>query len=76
MDKQVADRVAVIWARTLGLRHVGLDDDFADLGGDSLLALMIIDQITEEYPSSDPYRLAETRTVREVEEAISSAQIA
>jgi amino acid adenylation domain-containing protein len=34
--------VAAIWQEELGLRHVGIDDDFFDLGGDSLAALAIV----------------------------------
>jgi amino acid adenylation domain-containing protein/thioester reductase-like protein len=30
--------IAALWARLLGREHVGLDDDFFDLGGNSLLA--------------------------------------
>jgi CubicO group peptidase (beta-lactamase class C family) len=34
--------LAEIWAAVLGLPRVGVDDDFLDLGGDSMLAMQIV----------------------------------
>ncbi|MBP2328530.1 amino acid adenylation domain-containing protein/non-ribosomal peptide synthase protein (TIGR01720 family) [Kibdelosporangium banguiense] len=34
--------IAGIWARVLGLDHVGAHDDFFDLGGDSIVAIQIV----------------------------------
>ncbi|MBF9030982.1 amino acid adenylation domain-containing protein [Rhodobacterales bacterium HKCCE3408] len=38
----VATRLAAIWAELLGGPAVGMDDDFFDLGGDSLLAMRAV----------------------------------
>jgi aryl carrier-like protein len=35
--------VAAIWAEVLGRARVGVDDNFLDLGGDSLTALLLFD---------------------------------
>jgi amino acid adenylation domain-containing protein len=49
-DRYVAPRDAVeealshIWAQVLGVRQVGVDDDFFALGGDSILSLRILDR--------------------------------
>jgi amino acid adenylation domain-containing protein len=34
--------MAALWRRTLGVEHVGLDDNFFDLGGTSMLALQLL----------------------------------
>ncbi|MER6345050.1 non-ribosomal peptide synthetase/type I polyketide synthase [Streptomyces sp. NPDC001595] len=39
------ERLARIWCELLGVDHVGRDDDFFDLGGDSLLALHVFDRL-------------------------------
>jgi amino acid adenylation domain-containing protein len=39
--------VAAVWARCLGLPSVGADDDFFDLGGDSLLAIRLLAMVEE-----------------------------
>jgi thioesterase domain-containing protein len=38
-------QLASIWARLLGVDRVGIDDDFFQLGGTSLLAVRVINQI-------------------------------
>jgi acyl carrier protein len=42
-------RVAAIWADVLGGESVGVEDDFLILGGNSLLATMVIARIVEEF---------------------------
>jgi amino acid adenylation domain-containing protein len=38
-------RLAVIWSEVLNVTPVGLDDDFFDLGGDSILATRLINRL-------------------------------
>jgi acyl transferase domain-containing protein/pimeloyl-ACP methyl ester carboxylesterase/acyl carrier protein len=38
-------KLAQIWQDLFGIQEVGIDDDFSDLGGDSLLAVQMISQI-------------------------------
>ncbi|MFI9769612.1 amino acid adenylation domain-containing protein [Streptomyces sp. NPDC052415] len=40
------ERLARIWCEVLGVDRVGPDDDFFELGGDSLLALQVFDRLT------------------------------
>ncbi|MDO8994586.1 MAG: phosphopantetheine-binding protein, partial [Daejeonella sp.] len=40
--------VARIWAETLGLESVGLDDDFFELGGHSLIAVQVMIRMEKE----------------------------
>src|SRR2546422_10726819 len=44
----VETTLAAIWARTLGLERVGRQDNFFDLGGDSLPAGPVFPPIEEE----------------------------
>jgi thioesterase domain-containing protein/acyl carrier protein len=61
--------IAALWERILDVSPVGLDDEFFDLGGDSLLALQIFHEIeratgrslpiTAIYDAATPRRLAD-----------------
>jgi acyl carrier protein len=56
--------LASMWASVLGLDRVGLDDDFFELGGDSLQAARIAARATAEWKLSIPARtLLEAPTV-------------
>ncbi len=58
-------KVAAIVARVLGMREVGLDDDFFDLGGDSLLGMIALMEIERELGVAPPPSLLfEGSTVR------------
>ncbi len=46
--------LAGIWADTLGLEHVGIDDSFFDLGGDSLLSVALLSKILTMFPGIRP----------------------
>ncbi|WP_326760221.1 amino acid adenylation domain-containing protein [Streptomyces phaeochromogenes] len=41
------ERVAAIWQETLGVRRVGVDDGFYELGGDSIRAVMLVGALRE-----------------------------
>jgi acyl carrier protein len=42
-------RLATIWASALGMDVVGVEDRYSDLGGDSFLATVIIDEIERTF---------------------------
>ena len=42
-------KLASIWQQVLGLEQIGINDDFLNLGGDSLLATQIINRIREAF---------------------------
>jgi pyochelin synthetase len=48
----VERRVALIWARLLGMERVGRDESFFELGGDSLLAAQLAGQLREQLPEA------------------------
>jgi aryl carrier-like protein len=39
--------VAAVWQESLGRADVGLDDDFFELGGDSLIALRVVAELEQ-----------------------------
>jgi acyl carrier protein len=41
--------VAEIWAEALRIRHIGIHDNFLDLGGDSLAAIRVIVQLEQRF---------------------------
>ncbi|MFD9963570.1 alpha/beta fold hydrolase [Amycolatopsis sp. NPDC058986] len=41
--------ITVLWRKSLDVREVGADDDFFELGGNSLIGMRIIDQVRESY---------------------------
>ena len=41
----VEERVATIWGQVLGVEGVGVDDDFLELGGSSLLATRVVSRV-------------------------------
>jgi len=43
------DTLATIWAEVLGLEKVEIDDNFFDLGGESLLTIQLVERIEEAF---------------------------
>jgi acyl carrier protein len=61
----VERRVAAIWSTHMDVRSVGVNDDFLELGGDSLSALGIIAAIETEFGRSlDVYEFMSAASVR------------
>ena len=60
MPDTLQDQVAAIWARALGVKKVGLDDNFFALGGHSLLLVRLTTEIRQtfgvELPLADVMR--------------------
>jgi len=59
-----------IWRQVLELPEIGVDDDFHDLGGDSLQALVIARRLGEEGFEVMPSAVLRRPTVRRLAEAI------
>jgi acyl-coenzyme A synthetase/AMP-(fatty) acid ligase/acyl carrier protein len=49
--------IARIWSEVLEVDRVGVDDDFLDLGGDSLMGARIIARVTDRFDVTVPLRL-------------------
>ncbi|BEK92864.1 non-ribosomal peptide synthase/polyketide synthase [Nocardia seriolae] len=63
-ETPIQETVAGVFAEILGLERVGLDDDFFDLGGNSLLATRVVTRIGSALDTTVPMRaLFEAGTV-------------
>ncbi|MBY0278541.1 amino acid adenylation domain-containing protein, partial [Candidatus Binatia bacterium] len=60
------ERLAAIWAEILGVERVGIDDDFFDLGGDSVLAIRMVARASEAGIHLSPRHLLDHPTVAEL----------
>lgn len=58
------DTLARIWAEVLGLDAVGADDNFFDLGGDSILSIQIVARAAKAGIRLTPRQLFQHQTVR------------
>ena len=64
-----------MWAEVLGVQQVGLDDDFFDLGGHSLVGVRLFAKIKKTYQVDlELAVLFEARTVRRLADVIRKAQ--
>jgi phthiocerol/phenolphthiocerol synthesis type-I polyketide synthase E len=60
-------KLAQIWQEILGVEPIGIDDDYIDLGGDSLLATRLVDRIVTELNTTlSIVTLYDRPTVREL----------
>ena len=68
---EVERRVAEIWSAQMDIASVGVNDDFLELGGDSLSALGIISAIETEFDRPlDVYEFMSAASVRRLAEIL------
>jgi len=66
--------IAKIWSQILGVEHVGVYDDFFDLGGHSLMATQILSRLRDSVNVEIPLRaMYEIPTVANLAEAVEAA---
>jgi thioesterase domain-containing protein len=66
-DTFTRKKLAQIWAEVLDLHAVGINDNFFDLGGNSLLASRVIDRIIRKFGTELPLRsLFEAPTIAQL----------
>lgn len=80
LEQQVAD----IWAELLDLDEVGVDDDFFELGGDSILAMRMVIAAEQRLGRTAPLRFLRQPTIanmvgllsEEADDSVAPAQVA
>jgi acyl-CoA synthetase (AMP-forming)/AMP-acid ligase II/acyl carrier protein len=71
------ERLAELWCEVLGVRRVGIEDNFLALGGHSLLAMQLITRVRGAFSIDLPLRmLYETSSLEELAAAVAAAQAA
>ena len=66
----VEQKLMKIWADVLKLEHVGLHDNFFDLGGDSILGTLILARAAQAGVKFSPRQLFQYQTIAELTNAI------
>ncbi len=68
------ETLAKIWAKVIGLERVGINDNFFDLGGDSIISLQIVAKASQAGLRLIPQQLFEYQTISELSSAIGIAE--
>jgi len=68
----VETKLAGIWQDSLGIKEVGVHDNFFDLGGDSVMGIQLISRANEEGLELSPDQLFEHQTIAELAELLGS----
>jgi acyl transferase domain-containing protein/acyl carrier protein len=67
--------IAQLWRELLGLKEIGVHDNFLELGGDSLMATRLISRMKDVFHQDLPVRLVfEASTVAELARAVDGAK--
>ena len=60
-------RLTQVWENTLGVQPIGVNDNFFDLGGNSLLAVRLIAQVRRDFGEDVPINaLLQSATIEEL----------
>ena len=65
--------LAAIWAELLGLERVGVDDNFFEVGGDSIISIQVISRARQAGLNIEPKHMASYPTVGELAQAVDFA---
>ena len=70
-------RLTTIWQNLLGIRPIGPDQSYFDLGGDSIFAVQLFAQIEQEFRIRLPLAsFFDAPTIRELAEVLARAKAA
>ncbi|HXB21781.1 MAG TPA: SDR family NAD(P)-dependent oxidoreductase [Candidatus Solibacter sp.] len=69
------ETLAQLWRELLGVKEIGVHDNFLDLGGDSLMATRLISRMKDVFQQDVPVRLVfEASTIGELAKAVDETQ--
>ena len=74
---ETEEQIAAIWQKVLGIEKVGMQDNFFEVGGDSLMGIRIINQLRNVFevgPSIPIHLFFTTTTIEGMAEAITQKQ--
>lgn len=63
---RVEEKLAEIWQASLGIKEIGINDNFFDLGGDSVMGIQLISRANEAGFELSPDQLFEHQTIAEL----------
>lgn len=68
---QLEREIVKIWQQTLGIKQIGIEDDFFELGGDSLTAVQVINKLRETFQTELPIEaILNTGTIAKLSESV------
>jgi amino acid adenylation domain-containing protein/non-ribosomal peptide synthase protein (TIGR01720 family) len=68
-------RLAKAWSEVLGVDHVGIDENFFELGGDSILGIKLVARIKAQGLSCSPLQLFQHQTIAELAGVVEPAGV-
>ncbi len=75
-ETELEKRIAAVWQRVLGFEQVGLDDNFFDLGGDSLVAIQMAKRLKQELELDFPVaKLYQGVTIRALAQLLAQDEV-
>jgi thioesterase domain-containing protein/acyl carrier protein len=64
---EIEQQLIIIWEKLLGVKSISIQDDFFELGGDSMVAIQLFDEIEESWGQNLPLAtLFENKTIKQL----------
>jgi acyl carrier protein len=74
-ETELEQRIAAVWQTVLGFEQIGVEDNFFDLGGDSLVAIQVASRLKEALNMDFPVaKLYQALTVRSLAHVLSESE--
>ena len=73
---EIEARLCGVWASLLGLEKVGVNDNFFEIGGDSILSIQMLARASREGIELTPRDLFQHQTIGELAQLVGAATLA